>query len=151
MTKAEVARLLTMIAAFDRRTIGETDVEAWHLVLADLEPTDCADAVREHFASKREWLMPADVRTYAVAAARRREGQRRIAERDARIAAENPGEIHARPVAAAITAGTPPRPPGFTRYPRTGATVVRREVPPFTPEELAAARELMASTESADV
>lgn len=32
ITKADVARLLTLIASLDQRTIGETDVEAWYLV-----------------------------------------------------------------------------------------------------------------------
>lgn len=101
MTKAETARLLTLIAAFDRRTIGETDVEAWHLIVSDLDPEDCADAVRQHYATSRDWLMPADVRTFAVNAARRREGQRRLAALEAEIAAENPpAELHSRPVAA---------------------------------------------------
>lgn len=62
MTKAETARLLALITAFDRRTTGEADVEAWHLVVGDLNATDCAQAVRDHFARSREWLMPADVR-----------------------------------------------------------------------------------------
>lgn len=32
MSKADVARLLGLIAALDQRTIGTSDVEAWHLV-----------------------------------------------------------------------------------------------------------------------
>lgn len=105
MTKTETAALLTLIAAFDRRTIGEADVEAWHLIVADLEPTDCMAAVRAHYMTETRWLMPADVRAFAEAASRRREGLRRIAEREAEIAAENPpAELHPRPVAA-LTVG----------------------------------------------
>jgi hypothetical protein len=104
MTKTETAALLTLVAAFDRRTIGEADVEAWHLIVADLEPNDCMEAVRSHYMTETRWLMPADVRTFAKNAERRREGQRRIAEREAEIAAENPGELHAKDVKA-ITAG----------------------------------------------
>lgn len=107
MNKAEVAELLTLIAAFDRRTIGDADVEAWHLVLGDLDAVDCADAIREHFTESREWLMPADVRTRAVNAKRRREGRARRAALEAQIAAENPqGELTQRPVAA-LLAGQP--------------------------------------------
>lgn len=103
MTKAEVAQLLTIIAAFDRRTIGEADVEAWHLVVGDLDAADCAEAVRTYFTDSREWLMPADVRKLAIAAERNREGLRRLAQRDAEIAAENGGD----PDRKAITAGGP--------------------------------------------
>lgn len=104
MTKTEVAKLLTLIVAFDRRTIGEADVEAWHLIVADLEADDCAAAVKHHYSTSRDWLMPSDVRTFAVNAARGREGQRRQAELDAQLAAENPpGELKSRPVAALTT------------------------------------------------
>lgn len=34
MSKADVARLLGLIAALDQRTVGTSDVEAWHLVAA---------------------------------------------------------------------------------------------------------------------
>jgi len=32
MAKSDVARLLALIATFDQRTIGEADIEGWHLV-----------------------------------------------------------------------------------------------------------------------
>ena len=32
ISKSDVARLLTLIASLDQRTIGTSDVEAWHLV-----------------------------------------------------------------------------------------------------------------------
>lgn len=34
MTKADVALLLSFMAAYDQRTIGDADVEAWHMVAA---------------------------------------------------------------------------------------------------------------------
>src|SRR4051812_1217045 len=104
MTKAQVAQLLTIIASFDRRTVGKSDVEAWHLILGDLDVEDCAQAVKDHYSEQREWLMPADVRTRAKATARRREGRRRMADLEAQIAAENPGAITQRDMSA-ITAG----------------------------------------------
>lgn len=106
MTKAEVARLLAMIAAFDRRTIGEADVEAWHLILADLDTNDCANAVRDHYTTQRDWIMPADVRTAAVAAQRKRIGQQKVAALRSEIERQNAGELHDRPVAA-LTVGQP--------------------------------------------
>lgn len=32
MSKAEIAMLLSFIASFDQRTLGEADVEAWYLI-----------------------------------------------------------------------------------------------------------------------
>jgi hypothetical protein len=148
MTKADIARLLTLIAAFDRRTIGETDVEAWHLILADLEPNDCMEAVRAHYMTESRWLMPADVRAFAVNAARHREGHRRITEREAAIDAENPRhqELTARerPLLA-LMAGTSvksaPRPSWRDRHRRVPVPLTPK--PPFTAEELAAAKALL--------
>lgn len=141
MTKAETAKLLTLIAAFDRRTLGEADVEAWHLILGDLDPTDCADAVKAHFTTSREWLMPTDVRTFAVNAARRREGQRRLAEREAEIAAENPPALEARdrPLAA-LLAGTPIKSAPRRTWTERRALVPGPSKPPFTDQELRAAQ-----------
>lgn len=72
MNRAETALALTLAAAFDRRTIGEADVEAWHTVLADLAFDDVKEAVAGHYATSRDWLMPADVRerVKAIRAAR---------------------------------------------------------------------------------
>lgn len=141
MTKAEVARLLTLIAAFDRRTIGETDVEAWHLILGHLDPADCAEAVREHFTASTDWLMPAHVHRLATAAARRRVGRQKLADREAQIAAENPAldtSDTGRPLRA-LMAGGPLKPvPKVGRWPQRPVPVSSK--PPFADEELAAAK-----------
>jgi hypothetical protein len=63
MTPAETAEVLAMAAAFDRRTVGRSDVAAWHAVLGDLDAADVRAAVTEHYRDSRDWLMPADVRT----------------------------------------------------------------------------------------
>lgn len=62
MNLPETARLLTMIAAFNNRTIGEADVIAWQSVLPDVPLEDAEEAVRRHYAENTEWLMPAHVR-----------------------------------------------------------------------------------------
>lgn len=62
MTPADAAELLTLAAAFDRRTIGKADAIAWSDALAGLEPTDCAEAIRAHFRESTDYLMPAHVR-----------------------------------------------------------------------------------------
>ncbi|MFJ5532386.1 hypothetical protein [Streptomyces sp. NPDC093261] len=63
MEPSQAARLLTLCASFDRRTIGEADARAWALALADVAYDDAREAVVRHYATKREWIMPADVRS----------------------------------------------------------------------------------------
>lgn len=62
MTRKEAATLLTLIAAYDRRTLGESDVYAWADALDDIRYVDAVDVVKAHYRNSREWLMPADVR-----------------------------------------------------------------------------------------
>lgn len=177
MTKAETAELLALITAFDRRTTGQADIEAWHLVIGDLEPADCAEAVRQHFARSREWLMPVDVRQGVARIYRDRltalgdvapdadpdDPQAYLAALRAQRhavatgkATEAPksittGEERERPLAA-LMAGTPvksvPRADWRTR--RAAVPVPLVEKPPFTAEELDAARRLLDATKSAE-
>jgi hypothetical protein len=63
VTPEETVDLLTTCAAYDRRTIGKTDVAAWHAVVGDLPFADAQQAVFAHYSESREWIMPADVRT----------------------------------------------------------------------------------------
>lgn len=62
MTRSEIALLLGAIAGRDQRTIGESDVLAWHEDLADLDFADARDAVRRHFRESTDRIMPAHVR-----------------------------------------------------------------------------------------
>lgn len=62
MNLAETARLLAAMAAFDRRTVGTSDVAAWQTVLADIAYADALEAVRRHYRDSTEWMMPAMVR-----------------------------------------------------------------------------------------
>jgi hypothetical protein len=72
MTHDDVVDVLTAAAAFDRRTIGEADVLAWHAAIGDLPAADAMTAVIAHYRESRDWLMPSDVvgRVRAVQAAR---------------------------------------------------------------------------------
>jgi hypothetical protein len=63
MTRAEVATLLTLAAARDRRTIGQADVAAWFEDLGDLNYADAREALGDHFRESTDWLMPAHIRT----------------------------------------------------------------------------------------
>jgi hypothetical protein len=62
MTKSETALLLGLAAAYDRRTIGEADVEAWHDVLNDISFIDAKAAVKDHYRMSNDWIMPATIR-----------------------------------------------------------------------------------------
>lgn len=61
MNLVETTELLAMIAAFDRRTVGESDVRAWHAVLSDIDLADAIEAVRHHYRQRLDWMMPAHV------------------------------------------------------------------------------------------
>lgn len=63
MTPAQTAELLALAAAFDRRTLGKTDVLAWHTVLTDIDYEAAKQAVTQHYATETRWIMPADIRT----------------------------------------------------------------------------------------
>jgi len=58
VNKTETAKLLTMASAIDNRTVGVETVEAWHMVLGDLDYADASAAMFEHFRESAEYLMP---------------------------------------------------------------------------------------------
>jgi hypothetical protein len=62
MNRSEISLLLGAIAARDQRTIGETDVLAWHEDLGDLDYADARQAVTRHFRESTERIMPAHIR-----------------------------------------------------------------------------------------
>ena len=62
MKPSDAAKLLALAAAFDRRTVGEADAIAWADALGGLNPSDCAQVIRDHYAESTDWLMPAHVR-----------------------------------------------------------------------------------------
>jgi hypothetical protein len=62
MTPSEVATLLAKCAAYDRRTIGEADVAAWHDALHDVSFADASAAVTEHYVRSSVWIGVAEVR-----------------------------------------------------------------------------------------
>lgn len=62
MNKSQVSALLTLAAAYDRRTIGEADVEAWHDALGDLSYDDAQAVIKGHYRVSNDWLMPSTIR-----------------------------------------------------------------------------------------
>jgi hypothetical protein len=61
MQRSEAAKVLTLCAVYDRRTIGETDATEWHNVLESVRFEDATVAVRQYYATTRQWVMPSDV------------------------------------------------------------------------------------------
>ena len=61
MTRAEVAKLLTLVSTFDSRTVGIDTVEAWFTILGDVDAEQAATVVRNHFATSTSYLMPAHI------------------------------------------------------------------------------------------
>jgi len=66
MTPGDTARVLGKAAAFDNRTVGETDIAAWHEILGYLDVRDCLAAITTHYSEQRDRAMPADIRRLAI-------------------------------------------------------------------------------------
>lgn len=62
MTNAEVTELLSTLQPYDQRSVGETDVIAWHGALGDLRFEECRDAVLAHYRESTDRVMPAHIR-----------------------------------------------------------------------------------------
>jgi len=65
MNRADVARLLGVAAAFDSRTVGETDVAAWTMALDGLDTDRCRAAIVKHYRTETDRIMPAHIRRLA--------------------------------------------------------------------------------------
>ncbi|MEJ9078830.1 hypothetical protein WKY82_10450 [Gordonia malaquae] len=72
LDRDQVIDLLTVIAAYDRRSIGEGDIAAWaeSARRAGWRFDDAVNAVHDHFADSSRWLMPGHV-TERIRLARR--------------------------------------------------------------------------------
>lgn len=68
MTPEQASDILDTAASFDRRTIGDVDVAAWHEALGALDHNLCVDAVIDYYRTEIRPVMPADVRRRVVAA-----------------------------------------------------------------------------------
>jgi hypothetical protein len=61
MTLSETADLLSIAAAIDKRTLGESDVRAWQMVLNDIPFDAACSALRDHYRETTRPAMPADI------------------------------------------------------------------------------------------
>ena len=80
MTPDETIDLLSVAAAFDRRTTGESDVMAWHATIGDLDFADSRAAVIGHRA-RASAAHGSDAGCSAGRARRDRSGSRRTQSR----------------------------------------------------------------------
>lgn len=83
MNPADAAEVLGVAAAFDRRTVGRADAEAWADTLNGVRLEDAMQAVKNHYASSREFIYPSDV--LAIVKTIRQERVRAAGDLTARI------------------------------------------------------------------
>ena len=93
MNKPEAANLLAVMQTYDQRTVGETDVIAWHSALGDLTFPECRDAVIAHYRQQTDRIMPAQVRTHVGTMRRTLAGEERQNELHARIASHSDRKV----------------------------------------------------------
>lgn len=74
MTPDEVIDLLTLAAAYDRRTVGQADIEAWMDAArrAHWTAAEAHEAVKTHYAHAVQFVMPGHV-TDLIRAERRKQ------------------------------------------------------------------------------
>ncbi|MEV0453716.1 hypothetical protein [Catellatospora methionotrophica] len=79
MKPSEMGLVLAKCAAFDSRTIGETDVVAWHEAVGHLEFDLAMEAVSRFYANSRQRMWPVDlVETVRMVRAEHERRQRTI-------------------------------------------------------------------------
>lgn len=89
MSKSDTLDVLTAIAAYDLRTVGEADVTAWHLAIHDLPKDLALEAVVIHHKTSTERIKPANVIGVAKSIRRDRSEREDADARDARAAAQD--------------------------------------------------------------
>lgn len=63
MTEEETTDLLTYMASFDKRTVGDADIDAWAPIMRDLPFPDAMEAVGRHYGrDSTEFMKPKHVR-----------------------------------------------------------------------------------------
>jgi hypothetical protein len=76
MTRDDVIDILTAVAASDRRTVGQSDVDVWQAIIGELPKDFALQAVRDHLRDRPGvWMEPGHV--YQRARALRRDEMER--------------------------------------------------------------------------
>lgn len=63
MNRSETAQALAVAAAYDNRTIGESNVMAWSDALSDLRLADVVAAIKLHYRASEDFAVPSRIRT----------------------------------------------------------------------------------------
>jgi hypothetical protein len=87
MNRAEVSALLSTAAVYDRRTIGDVDIEGWMSFMEHVSFDQAHAAVLAHYRETRDWLTPDDV-LHRI----QQERNRRITESDFTYVPSDPDE-----------------------------------------------------------
>ncbi len=61
MKPSEATVALTLAASFDNRQVSEAGARAWAEIMPHIGLEDAKNAIIQHFATSREYLMPVDV------------------------------------------------------------------------------------------
>jgi hypothetical protein len=61
VTPKDIGEVLAVAAAFDNRTVGTTDIVAWHKVIGHLSLEEARAAVYAHYADTADRLMPTHI------------------------------------------------------------------------------------------
>lgn len=109
MEISEVGKLLALMATYDQRKVGETDVLAWSEIIGKLEYGDAKAAVTAFYTSQAERrIMPADIVIFV---------KNRIADRAART---EPGMSMAETIEGGIPDADPDDVPAYLAALREG-------------------------------
>lgn len=110
MEIAEVGKLLTLMAAYDQRKVGEADVMAWSEIVGKFDFEDAKAAVLAHYATTADRIMPAHIAVFV---------KNREADRAAR---SRPGMTMSETVESDIPDADPDDVQGYLRALREGRT-----------------------------
>ncbi|WP_217451204.1 hypothetical protein, partial [Prescottella equi] len=85
LNRDDIVDLLTAASSVDLRKVGEADVAGWAATLRpDLDRDSAFEALRVHYATSSERLMPAHINRIAVQLRRDRAERESAAERELR-------------------------------------------------------------------
>lgn len=109
MTRNDVIDVLTGIASYDQRTVGDHDVNAWGLAIGELDASDVKEAVVIHHKTSAERIKPAhitalvrQIRNDRIERQTRDERQAREDSRDRRLGLTPPdSQLGGLPIAGA--------------------------------------------------
>ena len=141
MNPLECVQLCKFIAArCPAMRMQDETPEAWYVDLVEFDLADAMQAAQTTTLAKA-FIGVGDLVTECQNIQRRRIGRQKLAEREAKIAAENPPalETRERPLAA-LLAGTPIKSAPRRSWQERRALVPGPSKPPFTDEELRAAQ-----------